>query len=241
MRSFANLPTLLFSLGLHGALFGSMYFFAVNAPEPAEQVYHVSLAELAPPVPPEQPAPPSPPPEEPVPPPPPPPPPPEVKPQPAPPPPPEVKRISPKKDKRKPVEKPKEKPKPVPPPPPPARPAPAAPAQATRPAGPHPTNVGGLQAYKTSQVTERPSIAKRVTPEYPPMARRQNLEGRVVVQFVVDKSGAPRSPRVVKADPPGVFDQAALSAVGKMRFIPGKLHGQPVNTLVVIPVSFKLR
>lgn len=95
-------------------------------------------------------------------------------------------------------------------------------------------------AYKMEQVDERPSIARRAAPEYPKRAKRMSIQGRVGVQVVVDTSGKPKNCTVVFAEPQGYFEEAALKAAQRMRFIPGKVKGKAVNTLVLIPFQFKL-
>lgn len=108
------------------------------------------------------------------------------------------------------------------------------------PAGPS-LNIGGLAAYGIDAVDQRPSIARRVVPEYPATARRMGVEGKVVVRLVVDAAGKPRECTVHEADPPGYFEDAALAAARRTRFIPGKVRGRPVNTAVLIPFIFVLR
>jgi protein TonB len=44
----------------------------------------------------------------------------------------------------------------------------------------------------------------------------------------------------VKRSVPGGLDEAAIEAVRKVRFQPGKSSGQPVDVLLIIPVEFKL-
>jgi protein TonB len=68
-----------------------------------------------------------------------------------------------------------------------------------------------------------------------------NIEGTVMVELVVDTAGLPKACAIWSAEPPGYFEEATLSAAQKMRFIPGKFNGVPVNTLVHLPFSFRLR
>lgn len=98
-----------------------------------------------------------------------------------------------------------------------------------------------MSAYAEDAVDQRPSISRRVMPEYPDRARRMNMQGQVVVQLVVDVSGNPQQCAIYSSDPAGVFDDAALAAARRTRFLPGKVHGQPVNTIVLIPYQFTLR
>ncbi len=104
-----------------------------------------------------------------------------------------------------------------------------------------PRTIGGLSAYAEDAVDQRPSISRRVMPEYPDRARRMNMQGQVVVQLVVDVSGKPQQCAIYSSDPAGIFDEAALDAARRTRFLPGKVRGQPVNTIVLIPYKFALR
>lgn len=57
-------------------------------------------------------------------------------------------------------------------------------------------------------------------PRYPPDALRAGQAGEVVVEFTVNTDGSVSNARVVRADPPRVFDREAVSAVRRWRFEP---------------------
>jgi TonB family protein len=57
-------------------------------------------------------------------------------------------------------------------------------------------------------------------PVYPGAALRNNLEGWVDLEFVVDRQGVPRDIVVTEAEPVGRFDRAAMDAVARHRFAP---------------------
>ena len=75
---------------------------------------------------------------------------------------------------------------------------------------------------------------------YPPQAKKENLEGVVAVQFVVEKDGRITSPTVVRslrAD----MDSAALTAIRHMpNWIPAREHGMRVRCKYSVPVQFKI-
>lgn len=75
---------------------------------------------------------------------------------------------------------------------------------------------------------------------YPPQAKKENLEGVVSVQFVVEKDGRITSPTVVRslrAD----MDSAALTAIRNMpNWIPAREHGMRVRCKYSVPVQFKI-
>lgn len=82
----------------------------------------------------------------------------------------------------------------------------------------------------------------RIPPLYPPAARRRRIEGYVVVEFTVTETGAVRDPKIVGAQPPGVFDRAVLRAVRRWRFQPkrGK-DGKPMAVRARQRLEFRLR
>ena len=69
----------------------------------------------------------------------------------------------------------------------------------------------------------------KVQPNYPQRALRRGMEGYVVVEFTVNKRGRVEDPRVVEADPKGVFNQAALQAARKFKYRPKTVKGEPVR------------
>lgn len=79
-----------------------------------------------------------------------------------------------------------------------------------------------------------------ITPEYPEFARRAGIEGRVIVQFVVDERGNVTDPVVVRS-PNELLSEAALAEVQTLRFTPGQSGGRPVKVRFSLPVTFRLR
>lgn len=76
--------------------------------------------------------------------------------------------------------------------------------------------------------------------KYPKEAQAKGIQGRVVVQFVVNKDGSISDAKVLKAVDPQL-DAEALRVVNAMpNWTPGKQKGEPVRTHFTIPVSFKL-
>jgi protein TonB len=100
--------------------------------------------------------------------------------------------------------------------------------------------VGGFAAYNADAVDQAPAIARKILPDYPVKARRLDLQGRVIVRLVVDTAGNPQVCAIQEATPPGYFDDAALDAARRTRFIPGKRQGRAVNTVVLLPFTFSL-
>ena len=77
--------------------------------------------------------------------------------------------------------------------------------------------------------------------EYPQHAIDGQIEGRVVVQFVVDKTGKVGNIQVVRSIDK-LLDQAAIDVVCALpAWKPGMQNGQPVNVRYTLPIAFKLQ
>lgn len=74
---------------------------------------------------------------------------------------------------------------------------------------------------------------------YPDADRRAGTQGRVIVRFVVDETGAPTEVEVVRGVSPGL-DSASVAAVRAARFTPGTQDGRPVKVRFTLPVSFRI-
>lgn len=91
--------------------------------------------------------------------------------------------------------------------------------------------VGGFEAFYKD-------IAERMN--YPAQARRMAIEGKVFVEFVVNRDGSLTDIRVVKGIGGGC-DEAALHVIETApKWNPGKQRGKPVRQRMVIPIIFKL-
>jgi len=76
--------------------------------------------------------------------------------------------------------------------------------------------------------------------DYPEVARRAGIEGRVYVQFVVNERGDVEDPHVVRGIGGGA-DEEALRAVSQAKFRPGLQRGRPVSVRFTVPVVFRLQ
>jgi protein TonB len=64
----------------------------------------------------------------------------------------------------------------------------------------------------------------RIEPDYPMKARQRGLEGWVVLEFTITPAGTIKDAKVLQAQPPGVFDEAAVRAVTRWKYNP-KIEG----------------
>ncbi len=81
-----------------------------------------------------------------------------------------------------------------------------------------------------------------INPVYPDFAKRAGVKGTVVLEAEVFKDGRVGNVEVrqsVQSGPGGV-DEAAIAAVKAARFQPGTSDGQPVNTLVILRLEFRI-
>ena len=69
----------------------------------------------------------------------------------------------------------------------------------------------------------------KVAPIYPRRALTRNIEGHVLLEFVVTATGAVRDPVVIEAKPPGFFERAAIQAALKFKYKPKVIDGEPVE------------
>lgn len=76
---------------------------------------------------------------------------------------------------------------------------------------------------------------------YPTMAMENNVQGRVVVQFVVTKTGKIGEVKVVRSVDRDLDREAVRVCKTLPDFIPGKMNGQAVAVWYTLPVSFKLQ
>lgn len=98
----------------------------------------------------------------------------------------------------------------------------------------------GPMTFEVGELDRPPRAVVRRQPQYPYRARQRRIEGTVRVRFLVQADGAVSQITILESDPPEVFDQAVLDAVGGWRFEPGMLGGEPVAAWMVTPIVFDL-
>lgn len=87
-------------------------------------------------------------------------------------------------------------------------------------------NVGGVGGFSSDG--EYLPIVK-VAPVYPRRAQTRGIEGYVILEFIVTKTGAVTDPVVIEAKPPGMFDRAAINAALKFKYKPKVVNGEPID------------
>ncbi|GER06265.1 hypothetical protein GCM10007972_00080 [Iodidimonas muriae] len=91
--------------------------------------------------------------------------------------------------------------------------------------------VGNAEAQRVLMANEEWSNSplKYVAPRYPKAAVDEGIEGCVMVEFTVEETGRTSNVDVVRAEPPHVFDQEAISAAQRIRYEPPTYKGEPVK------------
>ena len=81
-----------------------------------------------------------------------------------------------------------------------------------------------------------PRPLEDIEPEYPDPVHLR--EGIVVLRLLISDTGHVDDVAVVRAQPRGVFEQAAIDAFAKARFAPGMAAGTPVKSQITVEVQF---
>jgi protein TonB len=90
---------------------------------------------------------------------------------------------------------------------------------------------GGMSAfYKSIQHSMR----------YPARARKSGIEGRVFVEFVIDKQGVPTNVKAIKGIGGGCDEEAVKAIINAGNWYPGEQRGKAVKQKIVLPITFKL-
>ena len=89
-----------------------------------------------------------------------------------------------------------------------------------------PVLVGGIAAVQKNIV-------------YPDMALKAGIEGKVIVQFIVNSSGEIVNPTVIRGIGGGC-DEEAIRAAKLAKFQPGMQRGRPVSVRYSLPITFKI-
>lgn len=96
-------------------------------------------------------------------------------------------------------------------------------------------------AFNLANIDQPPKILSASMPRYPFTAKKEGIEGRVVLKLVVDSNGNAQEPVVVKSEPEGVFDKAALESISNYRFKPAVKNGKNVACIVRLPIKFVIQ
>jgi protein TonB len=122
------------------------------------------------------------------------------------------------------------------------------------------TTVEDLQIVEVEQPKENPDeiflvVEEAATPrggmeafykfvrekmKYPAQARRMGIEGKVFVEFVVNRDGSIVDVKAIKGIGAGCDEEAVRVVQSMPAWSPGKQRGKPVRQRMVLPITFKL-
>jgi protein TonB len=75
--------------------------------------------------------------------------------------------------------------------------------------------------------------------KYPIQAKRNGTEGKVFVEFIINKNGEPTDLKILRGIGSGC-DEEAMRVLALTKWEPGKQRGKPVRVKMVLPIYFKL-
>ena len=78
----------------------------------------------------------------------------------------------------------------------------------------------------------------RIPPQYPRKALMAKIEGWVTLEFTINETGGVEDIKVLKAQPPRVFDKAAMRALYKWKFKPRIIDGVPQKRRATQTIDF---
>lgn len=116
----------------------------------------------------------------------------------------------------------------------------SAPAAAAAAAASPSTSTGKAGSPSLVEPSADADYLKNPPPGYPRISRRMGEQGTVVVRVFINTQGLPEKPEVRTSSGFVRLDQAALDAVQRWRFVPGRRNGTPEPMWFNIPVRFVL-
>jgi protein TonB len=120
----------------------------------------------------------------------------------------------------------------------------ASPTAASKPAGP--TTPSGATMVKPDEParpvggTEAFFTWIQENQKYPTLARQRKVEGRVMVEFIVEKDGSLVEPKVIKRLGSGLDEEALRLIKMAPKWTPARYQGQAMKQKMVLPVVFQL-
>ena len=97
----------------------------------------------------------------------------------------------------------------------------------------------GMKVFDISMLDQTPVARFQARPQYPFEMRRAGISGEVVVDFIVDTNGDVQNAYAIRSSQ-REFEAAAVQAVSKWKFKPGRKGGRDVPTHMQVPIVFTL-
>jgi protein TonB len=113
----------------------------------------------------------------------------------------------------------------------------AAPASPHVTVGPSPANASSSR-LRVSDGVSAGNLTAPIHAVYPQIARAAHVEGTVVIDAIISRTGSIESAHVLSGPP--MLQQAALEAVRQARYRPFRLNGQPTEVQTTITINFRM-
>ncbi len=95
--------------------------------------------------------------------------------------------------------------------------------------------------FKFIPYDDPPRPITPIKPVYPDIAQEAGIEGQVLIQCFIDKTGRVKETIVIKGVPNTGLNESAVAALRKTRFRPARQRENPVGVWITIPINFKLQ
>ena len=69
----------------------------------------------------------------------------------------------------------------------------------------------------------------KANPVYPRRALARKIEGYVILEYTVSKSGSIKAPKILESKPASIFDASALKAASEYKYLPRIVNGEPID------------
>jgi protein TonB len=99
--------------------------------------------------------------------------------------------------------------------------------------------IASAQPYRVGGEVKAPVVTYKVEPTYTEEARRERISGIVILETLIDRTGAVKDVTVLKPLPAGL-SEAAVDAVKQWTFKPGTINGEAVDVVFNLTVNFKI-
>ena len=94
------------------------------------------------------------------------------------------------------------------------------------------------ERVRVTEEAMEPLVVNKVAPVYPPLARQARIQGTVIAQVVISKTGDVESVQLFSGHP--MLAPAALEAIKQWKFTPFEVNGEPVEFETQAKVNFTL-
>jgi TonB family protein len=97
--------------------------------------------------------------------------------------------------------------------------------------------ISPAQYQSATWLSRRPIPLFAITPQYPPDV--EGIAGKVSLILYINEQGRVDNYKVLHAEPPGIFEQASISAFSKARYAAGRMGERLVKSQFVVEVTFE--